>query len=178
MSELGFLGIAEAGEQIRARKLSPVELTKALLERIDRLDPKYHAFIKVTPDIALQAAKDAEAEIGRGNVRGPLHGVPYGLKDIIDSAGRGLRLTVARYSVSIRSAVVISGNSTTAARVALFSNPVASETNWPFIIDRACKIVVCCSITESRVFSNMRINSSRGELFIIPCGLRLPNGSW
>ena len=87
MSELGFLGIAEAGEQIRARKLSPVELTKALLERIDRLDPKYHAFIKVTPDIALQAAKDAEAEIGRGNVRGPLHGVPYGLKDIIDSAG-------------------------------------------------------------------------------------------
>ena len=87
MSELGFLGIAEAGEQIRARKLSPVELTKALLERIDRLDPKYHAFIKVTPDIALQAAKDAEAEIGRGNVRSPLHGVPYGLKDIIDSAG-------------------------------------------------------------------------------------------
>lgn len=87
MTDLAYLGIADAAEQIRAKKLSPVELTKALLARIERLDPRFHAFIKVTPDIALKAAQAAEAEVTSGINKGPLHGVPFALKDIIDWAG-------------------------------------------------------------------------------------------
>jgi aspartyl-tRNA(Asn)/glutamyl-tRNA(Gln) amidotransferase subunit A len=87
MSGLGFLGIAEASDLLRAKKLSPVELTKALLERIDRLDKDYNAFIAVTPEAALAAARQAEAEIAAGRWRGPFHGIPYALKDIIDVEG-------------------------------------------------------------------------------------------
>ncbi|HZB91989.1 MAG TPA: amidase [Stellaceae bacterium] len=87
MSGLGFLGIAEASTLMRARQLSPVELTTALLERIDRIDRRVNAFIKVTPEAALAAARQAEAEIGAGRWRGPFHGIPYALKDIIDVAG-------------------------------------------------------------------------------------------
>jgi aspartyl-tRNA(Asn)/glutamyl-tRNA(Gln) amidotransferase subunit A len=87
MSELGFLGIAEASDLLRAKKLSPVELTKALLQRIDRLDKDYNAFIAVTPEAALAAARQAEAEIAAGRWRGAFHGIPYALKDIIDVAG-------------------------------------------------------------------------------------------
>ena len=87
MSEPGFLGLAEAGALLRQRKLSPVELTEALLARIERLDGTFHAFIKLTPEAALAAARAAEAEIAAGRWRGPLHGIPYALKDIIDVAG-------------------------------------------------------------------------------------------
>ena len=87
MTDLAFLGLADAAELIRAKKLSPVEYATALLARIERLDGKYHAFIRVTPDLALAAARTAEAEIMAGNWRGPLHGVPYALKDIIDFKG-------------------------------------------------------------------------------------------
>ncbi|MFM9937946.1 MAG: amidase [Hyphomicrobiaceae bacterium] len=85
--ELGFMGLAEASEKIRTKQLSPVELTKALLARIDKLDKRINAFIRVTPDIALKAAKTAESEIVAGGWRGPMHGMPFGLKDIIDFAG-------------------------------------------------------------------------------------------
>jgi aspartyl-tRNA(Asn)/glutamyl-tRNA(Gln) amidotransferase subunit A len=88
MSELAFLGLADAAQLIRARKLSPVEYTRALLERIERLDSRYHAFIRVTPELAIAAARRAEQEIAAGSLRGPLHGVPFGLKDIIDVAGQ------------------------------------------------------------------------------------------
>ena len=87
MSELGFIGIHEAAEQIRSGKISPVELTKALLARIEKLDPKLHAFIRVLPDVALDAARRAETEITGGYRKGPLHGVPFALKDIIDVMG-------------------------------------------------------------------------------------------
>lgn len=85
--DLGFMTLAEASEQIRTKRLSPVELTKALLDRVGRLDKTLNAFIRVTPDIALDAAKRAEAEIKSGGWRGPMHGMPFGLKDIIDFAG-------------------------------------------------------------------------------------------
>ena len=88
MSDLAFLGLADAAQLIRARKLSPVEYTRALLERIERLDSRYHAFIRVTPELAIAAARRAEQEIAAGSLRGPLHGVPFGLKDIIDVAGQ------------------------------------------------------------------------------------------
>ena len=70
-----------------AREISPVELTGALLERIDRLDPKLNVFIRLDADAAMAAAKAAETEIAAGRLRGPLHGVPVGIKDIIDVAG-------------------------------------------------------------------------------------------
>jgi aspartyl-tRNA(Asn)/glutamyl-tRNA(Gln) amidotransferase subunit A len=87
MSDLGFLGLAEAAELMRARKLSPVELVTALLARIERLDGSYNAFLTLTPEPALAAARQAEAEIAAGRWRGPLHGMPYALKDIIDAEG-------------------------------------------------------------------------------------------
>ena len=87
MSDLRWIGAAEAARAIAARKLSPVELTTALLERIGRLDPKLNVFIRLDADAAMAAAKAAEAEIATGRPRGPLHGVPVGVKDIIDVAG-------------------------------------------------------------------------------------------
>ena len=87
MSELAFLGLAEASELLRTRRLSPVEYTTALLARIERLDGTYHAFITLAPERALAAARQAEAEIAAGRWRGPFHGIPYALKDIIDAAG-------------------------------------------------------------------------------------------
>ena len=87
MTDLAFLGIADAADLIRACKLSPVEYVLALLDRISRLDSRYHAFIHLTADLALSAARQAEKEVAGGNWRGPLHGIPCGLKDIIDCAG-------------------------------------------------------------------------------------------
>lgn len=79
--------ILEVSELLRKRKLSPVELTKDCLARIANLDPRLNAFITVTGDSALAQAKQAENEIQQGKWRGPLHGVPIGLKDIIDTEG-------------------------------------------------------------------------------------------
>ena len=87
MTDLHWLGVAEAARAIAQRELSPVDLTKALLDRIHRLDPKLHAFIRLDGDAAMAAAKGAEAEIAAGRRRGPLHGVPVGIKDIFDVAG-------------------------------------------------------------------------------------------
>jgi aspartyl-tRNA(Asn)/glutamyl-tRNA(Gln) amidotransferase subunit A len=87
MTEITSLTLAQAASLIRARELSPVEYTEALLARIAALDPVYHAFIVVTADIARAEAKAAEAEIARGGWRGPMHGMPYALKDIFDVAG-------------------------------------------------------------------------------------------
>ena len=87
MSDLAFLGLAEAAEMLRTRRLSPVAYTEALLDRIRRLEGRYHAFIRLTPDLAMAAARQAEREIAAGDCKGPLHGVPFALKDIIDFAG-------------------------------------------------------------------------------------------
>jgi len=87
MSGLAYLGVAEAAQLIRAKKLSPLEYAKALLGRIERLDAHYNTFIMTTAEIALDAAREAEAEIARGHWRGPFHGIPFALKDIIDVGG-------------------------------------------------------------------------------------------
>ncbi len=87
MSDLHWMTAAGAAQAIAARRLSPVELMKALLERIDRLDPKLNVFIRLDGDAAMAAAKAAEAEVSAGRPRGSLHGVPVGIKDIIDVAG-------------------------------------------------------------------------------------------
>jgi aspartyl-tRNA(Asn)/glutamyl-tRNA(Gln) amidotransferase subunit A len=79
--------LAEAGRKIAAGELSPVALTKAALARAEALNPKLDAFIEITAGRARAAAQRAEREIAGGRRRGPLHGIPYGLKDIYDAAG-------------------------------------------------------------------------------------------
>jgi len=87
MTDLHWLSAAEIAAAYAAKKLSPVELTRHLLARINALQPKLHAFIRLDEEGALAAASAAEAEIMAGRTRGTLHGVPVGLKDIIDVAG-------------------------------------------------------------------------------------------
>ena len=82
MTDLAWLTVTEAAELLRGKKLSPVEYAKALIERVERHDGKLNAFLRFTPEIALEDARRAEAEIAKGKWRGPLHGVPYALKDI------------------------------------------------------------------------------------------------
>ena len=91
--ELTSLTLAQASERIRARALSPSELVKACLARIDVYNPKLNAFITVTRDAALAEAKALEAEQRAGTLRSPLHGIPIALKDNIDTAG--VRTTAA-----------------------------------------------------------------------------------
>ncbi|PZP41863.1 MAG: Asp-tRNA(Asn)/Glu-tRNA(Gln) amidotransferase GatCAB subunit A [Azospirillum brasilense] len=87
MSELCFLTIAEASRRIRARSLSPVELCQAYLDRIDAVGSSLDAYILVLREQALVEARKAEAEITAGGWKGPLHGIPVGIKDIYDTAG-------------------------------------------------------------------------------------------
>ncbi len=87
MNNPWYMGLVEAGRAIAARKLSSVELTAAMLERVAALDPKLHAYATVTADLALRQAKAADAEIGAGRVRGPLHGVPIAVKDLCYTKG-------------------------------------------------------------------------------------------
>ena len=81
------LTLAQVAALIRTRKLSPVEYTRALLARTDEIEPQLSAYITRTSEAAMEAARAAEAEIARGNYRGPLHGVPFAVKDIYDTAG-------------------------------------------------------------------------------------------
>jgi aspartyl-tRNA(Asn)/glutamyl-tRNA(Gln) amidotransferase subunit A len=85
--------IQQLSRQIRDHAISPVELTRDCLARIESLNPKLNAFITVLADSALDQAHRAGQEIHRGNYRGPLHGIPIGLKDILDTAG--IRTTAA-----------------------------------------------------------------------------------
>ena len=87
MTELAWLSASEASQAFAAKKISPVELLNTLLARIEALDPKLNAFIRLDAEAAIRAARDAEADIMAGRVRGPLHGIPVGVKDIIDVAG-------------------------------------------------------------------------------------------
>jgi aspartyl-tRNA(Asn)/glutamyl-tRNA(Gln) amidotransferase subunit A len=80
-------GIAEAAKLIAGRKLSPVELTQACLERMSAMDSVLHAFVLPTPERAMADAKAAEAAIMKDGPSGPMHGIPIGLKDIVDTAG-------------------------------------------------------------------------------------------
>jgi aspartyl-tRNA(Asn)/glutamyl-tRNA(Gln) amidotransferase subunit A len=92
-SDLTTLTLTAAADAVRARRVSPTELVKACLARIDVYNPKLNAFITVTREAALRQAAVLESEIAAGKTRGPLHGVPIALKDNIDTAG--VRTTAA-----------------------------------------------------------------------------------
>ena len=86
-TNLYYLTITEAAELLRRQDLSPVELVQAFLRRIEATDGELHSFITVLNDQALADARTAEAEILRGEYKGPLHGIPFALKDLYDTAG-------------------------------------------------------------------------------------------
>src|SRR5271168_667597 len=85
--ELAFLTIAEAARLIEQKRLSPVGLTTALIRRTEALDPQLNAYLLLTADRALDQARRAEREIMAGDYRGPMHGIPFALKDIYATSG-------------------------------------------------------------------------------------------
>jgi aspartyl-tRNA(Asn)/glutamyl-tRNA(Gln) amidotransferase subunit A len=87
MTNPAWISAADAGAAFRAKKLSPVELLKGLLAHIERLDPLLNVFIRLDAEAAMAAAQAAEHDIATGRARGPLHGIPVAVKDIIDVAG-------------------------------------------------------------------------------------------
>jgi aspartyl-tRNA(Asn)/glutamyl-tRNA(Gln) amidotransferase subunit A len=86
-AELPLLDLSAASQAVQKKEVSPVALTRACLERVERLNPKLNAFITVTAESALESAAAAEAEIARGEWKGPLHGIPLAVKDLIETAG-------------------------------------------------------------------------------------------
>lgn len=91
MTDLAFLTATELGQLIKSRQLSPVEITKHILSRIDKFDPILRTYITLLPDLALQQAIEAENHIMRGEYKGPLHGIPIGIKDNYET--KGIRTT-------------------------------------------------------------------------------------
>jgi len=89
---LYYLSIHEAQQLIQSRQLSPVELTRSVLERIAAVDGKLHAYINLMADSAMEEARVAEAEIVGGNWRGPMHGIPVAVKDQLDVEGAAARI--------------------------------------------------------------------------------------
>ncbi len=87
MTDLPYATLLETSDALKTRKISPIELTGAMLDRIARLDPQLHCYATVTSELAMAQAAIAETEIGRGISRGPLHGVPIAVKDICNTAG-------------------------------------------------------------------------------------------
>jgi Asp-tRNA(Asn)/Glu-tRNA(Gln) amidotransferase A subunit family amidase len=85
--DIAFAPITNLSRWIEQRKLSSERLTNIYLERVQRFDPKLRCVITLTPELALQQARKADAEIAAGKYRGPLHGIPWGAKDLLDTAG-------------------------------------------------------------------------------------------
>jgi aspartyl-tRNA(Asn)/glutamyl-tRNA(Gln) amidotransferase subunit A len=108
-TQLHQLGLLQAARLIEQRQISPVDLTEALLDRAEALDPQLNAYLLLTGERALAQARAAEAEIASGQYRGKLHGIPFALKDIFSTAG--IRTTghsrVCAYSVPTRDATAV-----------------------------------------------------------------------
>jgi aspartyl-tRNA(Asn)/glutamyl-tRNA(Gln) amidotransferase subunit A len=120
LSDLTGLGIAELAPALKSGALSPVTLVQACLDRIARYDGVLHSFITITADRALAQARQAEADIAAGYYRGPFHGIPYGLKDIVDAHGVP----------------------TTAHSRLMPSTPAASDAHVTTLLDRAGGILL------------------------------------
>src|SRR5512142_1509985 len=130
IDELALRSVTEAAALLRARAVSSVELTRACLARIERLDGELVAFITRTADAALLRARRADDELARGIDRGPLHGIPVALKDLFDTAG--VRTTAGSRIFADR---VPSADSAVAARLAAAGAVSVGKTNlheWAF----------------------------------------------
>src|SRR5258708_38230214 len=86
-SDPAALTLAAASDRVRKKAISPVDLVKACLQRIEQLNPRLNAYITVTAEAALSKARELESEVKSGRWRGPLHGIPIALKDNIDTMG-------------------------------------------------------------------------------------------
>ncbi len=91
VEDISFLPLSELAKRIESKKLSPVEATQHFLGRSEKLGPRFNAYARLTPEIAMEQARAAEKEIRRGHYRGPLHGIPYAAKDLL--AVKGLPTT-------------------------------------------------------------------------------------
>lgn len=98
-----WLSIGDAGELLRQRRLSAVELAQACLRRIESRNPALNAFVTVTAEAALAQARTLDAELRAGRPRGPLHGIPVALKDVIDTAGIRTTAGSAQYAARVPS---------------------------------------------------------------------------
>ena len=108
-SDLHYLSLDEVARRLKARKLSSVEATRAILERIDKLDPKLKSYATVTPERALQDAARLDAETAAGKSRGKLHGVPIAVKDLCNTAGvpTAAGMAIHRQHVPAKDATVV-----------------------------------------------------------------------
>ncbi|HEV2131097.1 MAG TPA: amidase, partial [Longimicrobiaceae bacterium] len=112
LEELAFLPVAELSELVRRRRVSSVELTRMYLDRIRRLDPTLLAVVNLTEERALRQAREADEEIRRGRYRGPLHGIPWGAKDLL--AVEGYPTT---WGVSVYRETMLEGDATVVERL-------------------------------------------------------------
>jgi amidase len=108
-SDLHYLSLDEVARRLKARKLSSVEATQAILKRIDTLDPKLKAYATVTRERALADAKARDAETAAGKSRGPLHGVPIAVKDLCNTEGVPTAggMAIHRKNVPVKDATVV-----------------------------------------------------------------------
>lgn len=86
-SDVVFMPIRRLAQMVHTRQVSPIELAETFLERLEKIGPRYNALVTLTPDLAMEQARRAEHEAASGRYRGPLHGIPYGLKDLFATAG-------------------------------------------------------------------------------------------
>ncbi|MET9294977.1 amidase [Streptomyces sp. NPDC003077] len=118
------LSLAAAAEEIRTRRLSPVELVDSVLARVEEVEPRVGAYVTVAAEQARQAAREAERAVADGRLRGPLHGVPMGLKDLVDVAG-----SATTASSRVRADHRADADSTVAARLAAAGAVLVGKTH-------------------------------------------------
>lgn len=108
-ADIAYASVTQLAQWIRTRKLTSERLTSIYLDRLERFDPKLHCVITLTRELALSQAKQADREIAAGKYRGPLHGIPWGAKDLVDTAGIPTTYGAEPYKnrVPTRNAVVV-----------------------------------------------------------------------
>ncbi|MYA59029.1 MAG: amidase, partial [Chloroflexi bacterium] len=148
--DLAFASIHDLAPKIKDGAVSPVELTKIALDRIASLDSKLNSFLDVWHDEALNAAANAEQAIANGDYRGPMHGIPIGLKDLVDVEGKATTAgsKVLQSSIATSNATVterlnragaITVGKTNLVEFALGSagvNPYTGDAHNPWDIDK------------------------------------------
>ena len=127
-TDLCYTPALDLGRLIRAKSLSPVELADAVLARIERLNPKLNAFLTVTADHARELARAAEARVVKGQLRGPLDGIPFSIKDLEPTAG--IRTT---YGSKFFEHNVPTEDGTVAARLRATGGVLLGKTNTPHL---------------------------------------------